>query len=268
MPFAPRPDAQIWWESTGSGEPVVLINGLGSPSATWFRLARLLASDFTVITCDNRGTGQTVAPLSPHQVSTMAADVAAVLSAAGHSRAHVVGHSMGGFIAQELALEHPEVVTSLVLAATHAGIPHLVLEADPAAGAALTAAADLTPTERAVALRGLLYSSATEQHLILEDEAVRAAHPTSEEGYRNQLLGASVWERLADLGALTMPTLVIHGSKDKVVPPRAGERLAAGIPGARWELFEDTGHALFTDSALAVAGAIKGFLSEQAVPAS
>jgi pimeloyl-ACP methyl ester carboxylesterase len=268
MPFAPGIDADIWWESVGTGEPVVLINGLGSPSATWVRLARLLSPDHTVITCDNRGTGRTVAPAEPHGVATMAADVVAVLSEAGHGSAHVVGHSMGGLIAQELALEHPHVVQSLVLAATHVGVPHLAADADPSAAAALAAAASLGPAERAAALRGLLYSRSTSEQAILEDEAVRAAHPTSEDGYRNQLLGASPWERLTDLGTLTMPTLVVHGAEDRIVPPRAGERLAASIPGAQWELLPDAGHALFTDAAQAVAATIKGFLSKQAVPAS
>lgn len=268
MPFARGADADIWWEAVGAGEPVVLLNGLGSPSATWFRLAGLLRSDHTVITCDNRGTGRTVAPSAHHHVATMAADVVAVLAAAGHTSAHVVGHSMGGFIAQELALEHPQVVRSLVLAATHAGIPHLAGDADPAAAAALAAAATLPPTERAAALRGLLYSSETSEQAILEDEAVRAAHPTGEEGFRNQLLGASVWERLSDLDTLTTPTLVIHGADDKIVPARAGERLAAAIPGARFELFPGAGHALFTDAACSVADTIKGFLSPQEVLAS
>ena len=244
-----------------SGEPVVLINGLGSPSATWFRLVRQLEQECTVITVDNRGTGQTVAPSAPHTVPAMAADVVAVLAAAGHGSAHVIGHSMGGFIAQELALEHPQVVRSLVLAGTHVGLPHLT--PDPATAATMAAAASLGPEERAASLRGLLYVSATDERAIVEDEAVRAAHPTSPEGFNNQLLGASSWERLADLGAVRAPTLVIHGADDRIVPAAAGERLAAAIPGARFALLSGAGHALFTDAEIAVAEAIKGFFSMQ-----
>ncbi|MCU1588729.1 MAG: Lipase/esterase [Frankiales bacterium] len=268
MPIVQRVDAEISWQADGAGEPVVLINGLGSPSATWFRLARHLRSRFTVITCDNRGTGQTVAPSAPHDVPTMAADVAAVITAAGHNSAHVVGHSMGGMIAQELALSHPQSVRSLVLAATHPGVQHILADADLEAGAALAAAGELGPAERVVALRGLLYAAGTSEQVIAEDEAVRVANPTSPEGFRNQLLGASGWERLADLDQLSVPTLVIHGADDRIVPPVAGERLAAAITGARFELLPSTGHALFADAEVAVADHISRFLSEHALLAS
>jgi pimeloyl-ACP methyl ester carboxylesterase len=268
MPRVLTRDAKVSWQAVGSGEPVLLLNGLGSPSATWFRMVEALAPAYTVITLDNRGTGSTTAPSAPHDVPTMAADAAAVLAAAGGGPAHVVGHSMGGFLAQELALEHPDAVRSLVLAATHAGVPHLGADADPQAAAGLAAAASLSQVERASVLRRLLYAQQTSEHLILEDEAVRAAHPTSEDGFRNQLLGASTWERLSDLRTLAVPALVIHGDQDRIVPVRAGERLAATLPEARFELVTGAGHALFTVATSVVARAISTFLSDTSALAS
>jgi 3-oxoadipate enol-lactonase len=212
-----------------------------------------------VLTVDNRGTGRTGTPPGPYPIAVLAQDALGVLDAAGVDRAHVVGHSMGGLIAQELALEAPDRVRSLVLAGTHVGVPH-ARPSELTAGPQLVAAGELPPEERIAALNAMLYAPSTSAALIAEDEAVRAAAPTSVEGYQGQLLGSVAWERLADLPQLAMPTLVLHGALDRIVPVSAGERLAASLPCSELRVLPEAAHALFTDAEADASQAVVEFL--------
>jgi pimeloyl-ACP methyl ester carboxylesterase len=246
MSYAAGSDVEIWWTSVGNGEPVLLINGLSSPSATWFRLVRHLRACYRVLTFDNRGVGRTGIPEGPYSVPVMAADAAAVLDAAGEGSAHVLGMSMGGLIAQEFALSYPQRVRSLVLACTHVGIPRAV-DPDPAVGEALARAAALPVRERMAALEPFIYAPGTAREDIDEDHSVRESEPTEETGYLNQLIGASTWEREADLHRICAPTLVLHGALDRLVPPRHAHPLVDAIPGARLCVLEGASHEVFTD---------------------
>src|SRR6185503_21063399 len=113
--------ARLHWESHGSGDPVLLIMGLGSNAYGWHRTIPWLAERYETITFDNRGTGRSDVPDGPYAIAQLAADAAAVLDAAGHASAHVVGASLGGMIAQRFALSFPERVRSLVLVCTTPG---------------------------------------------------------------------------------------------------------------------------------------------------
>ena len=116
--------AQLHYEIAGKGDPVLLIMGLGMASTAWWRTVPVLAKRLRVITFDNRGAGRSDAPRGPYTLAQLAADAVAVLDAAGEERAHVYGFSLGGMIAQELALRHPERVSKLVLGATTPGGRH------------------------------------------------------------------------------------------------------------------------------------------------
>src|SRR5688500_8935831 len=135
VPLLERPDgARISWMADGpdDGQPVLLIMGLGYPAAMWFRQMPALIERYRVIRPDNRGAGHTGdVPGAPYTVETMAADCLAVLDAAEVGTAHVVGISMGGLMAQEIALTEPDRVRSLCLLAKHPGNPHAVLNQDP-----------------------------------------------------------------------------------------------------------------------------------------
>src|SRR5580700_671642 len=132
MSFAQNKGAKIYWDEQGTGEPLLLIMGLSYPSRMWHRSRPVLANSYRTIALDNRGVGQSDVPPGIYSIALMASDAAAVLDAAGVESAHVFGVSMGGMIAQELALQYPSRVRSLILGCTTAGGPAAV-RAEPAA---------------------------------------------------------------------------------------------------------------------------------------
>ena len=132
MAFVDNQGARIYWDEQGQGEPVLLIMGLGYPSAMWYRIRPTLAARYRTIALDNRGAGLSDTPPGPYPITQMASDAAAVLDAAGVESAHVFGVSMGGMIAQEFALQYSQRVLSLILGCTAAGGPTAV-RAEPAA---------------------------------------------------------------------------------------------------------------------------------------
>jgi pimeloyl-ACP methyl ester carboxylesterase len=121
MPFAERDGVRLYWEEAGSGDPVLLIMGLGMNATGWWRTIPVLAEHHRVLAFDNRGVGRSDRPPGPYSVPMLADDAAAVLAAAGVESAHVYGISLGGMIAQEVALRHGARVRGLVLGATTAG---------------------------------------------------------------------------------------------------------------------------------------------------
>lgn len=248
MPVVAREDgAEVFWEATGSGTPVLLLMGLAYPAAMWFRQVPALAERHRVIVMDNRGAGRTGdVPGAPYTVETMAADALAVLDAAGEESAHVVGISMGGLMAQELALSHRDRVRSLVLMASHPGIANAVVP--PVAIELLQKRATMTADEAAEASIPFNYAPTTDRALIEEDWAVRMPLAASPAGYLAQG-GTALWNRIADLPTVTTPTLVVHGALDALLPPANGERLADAIPDAKLVVVDDANHVLTTDQA-------------------
>lgn len=263
MPFVDRGDARIWWEAEGHGPPLLLIMGLGYSADMWYRLLPELTPHHRTIRFDNRGVGRTGVPEGPYPIPLMAEDALAVLDAAGEESAHVLGVSMGGFIAQEVALTAPGRVRSLILGCTATGGPEMV-PAEPAALEMAVARASLPPEEAAEIAIPFVYAAATPRSVIDEDFAVRLALPTSPEGYTNQLLGVQAWGGgAARLASIDVPTLVLQGDEDRLVNPANAEVLAAAIPGARVEVIRGASHLFLCDQPAASAKAILGFLEER-----
>lgn len=262
MAYVEREGARIWWDSEGDGQPVLLVMGLGYPSSMWYRILPYLVDGYRAIFFDNRGVGATGVPPGPYSLEQMADDAVAVLDAAGADRAHVVGASMGGFIAQEIVLRHPDRVRSLVLACTHANGPEAI-PPDPSAIEMLTRRASLTPREAAYASRPFVYAPDTPEDVVEQDIEVRMRQPTAPEGYVNQLQAVMAHGGTYDrLPQIAVPTLVVHGTLDKLVNPANAPVLAERIPGARLVMVEGASHLFFSDRTEESGTGLRAFLDE------
>jgi 3-oxoadipate enol-lactonase len=259
MPYADNDGTRIYWEERGSGEPLLLIMGLGYTLDMWHRTAPALARHYRVIVFDNRGVGQSDVPPGPYAISVMASDAAAVMDAAGVESAHVLGVSMGGMIAQELALQYPARVRSLILGCTTCGGPRAV-PADPEVINTLLARATMTVEEGIHAMANYVYDKGTPTERLEEDFVIRRrTYPTSA-GYIAQVQGALAWESFSRLSQIDSPTLVLHGESDRLVPPGNAKLLAEGIAGARLVMLPAASHIFMTDQPEASTRAILSFL--------
>ncbi len=247
MSVLSRTDAGVAWYDEGSGSPVLLVMGLAYPAAAWFRQVPVLAQQHRVLSVDNRGAGATgLVDGAPYTVEAMTQDLLDVLDAAGVDRAHVVGISMGGLMAQELGLTHPERVRSLTLMATHPGARSWVLPQDVIDF--LTARAGMEAQERGEFSIPFNYHPSTDRVLIEQDWSAREAGTAGPEGYAAQG-GTALWDGHDRLPGLRPPTLVVHGAQDRLVVPANGEKIAAAVPGSRLVLVEGANHILTTDRA-------------------
>jgi 3-oxoadipate enol-lactonase len=240
---------RLHYERTGAGPPVLLIMGLGMNATGWWRTVPVLAERLEAIAFDNRGVGRSDRPEGPYSATGMADDAVAVLDAAGVERAHVYGISLGGMIAQEVALRHPERVDRLVLGATTPGGERAV-PIDDDARAFFARRAEMTAEEAVWASVPYNYGRRTrEQHAgrIGEDIVQRLRYPIEPEPYVAQLAAALGHDAGDRLGEIRAPTLVVHGEDDRMVPAANARILAGAIPGARAELWPGAGHLYPTD---------------------
>ena len=266
MPTITTNGINLYYELHGRGPVVVLIPGLGYDGWMFSKMIPGLAEQFQVISIDNRGAGQSDKPPGPYTAQLLAADVIGLLDAFDIDKAHIVGHSMGGFIAQAIAVDYPERVDKLVLSATNFGGPHHV-PITPQAMAVLTDASG-DPIERL--RRGIVISTApgfAEQNPeFIEDWVTyRIRHPIDPAGYQAQLaIGLGLLSEAASfehkLGAVTAPTLVLFGEHDAVVPPGNAELLASKMPNARIEILPNAGHVFPFETPAAANRAIIDFL--------
>jgi 3-oxoadipate enol-lactonase len=255
--------ARIYWDEQGAGEPILLLMGLAFTSDMWYRVRPALASQYRTLALDNRGVGRSDVPPGPYSIALMASDAAAVLDAAGVESAHVFGVSMGGMIAQEFALQYPDRVRSLVLGCTAAGGPTAV-RAEQAAIDMLMARSRMTPDEAAEAAVPFIYDPGTPRERIDEDLAIRRPWYPRPEAYMAQLMGILGWEAYSRLATIRVPTLVIHGESDRLVPPGNGKLIAERIPGAKLVIIPHASHLFITDQPEAGHNAVKTFLAAQA----
>jgi pimeloyl-ACP methyl ester carboxylesterase len=238
--IARTPDgAELEWEEHGAGEPLLLIAGQGVSRRTWDLVIPSLANSFRVISYDHRGIGPSTLGHAPMWTTrALASDALAVLDAAGVVRAHVVGHSMGGRIAQWLAIDDPERVGTLTLVSSTGGDARG--HARPAHATAALAAGD-----PATLGRYFFGDAFRAQHpdvlgmLARSDAPIRAR--------RGHFQASSTHDAWDDLARISAPTLVVHGADDEITPVANGRDLAQRIPGAAF-LQVPGGHGIHLES--------------------
>lgn len=255
---------RIYFEIGGaSGPPIVLVRGLARSSSYWLELRTILEAERRVIVFDNRGVGRSDVPRPPWSTEDMADDAAVVLRACGVERADVLGISLGGMIAQHLALRHPHRVRRLILACTTPG----------GAGARSTprlAALALARSSTMPFAEGIRFSAPW----VLSDEALRARpeivdiwvaiaerEPRSRAGVLAQLLAAARHDAWDLLPHLEQPTLVVTGDADRLIPADNSRVLAERIPNASLRTLRGAGHDFPTERPEETARIVSAFLS-------
>jgi 3-oxoadipate enol-lactonase len=255
----PVAGSELHVERRGEGEPLLLIQGLGAGSAHWGEpFLDALGDGFELIAFDNRGIGRS-GPCDDVTAATLAADALAVLDALELDGAHVVGFSMGGMAAQELALLAPERVRSLALLATSCGGTQSQATSGDVVNA-LTSA--VFSGDRARVLKtayALLVSSAfaADRANYAAFEAVARGHTPAIGVLLKQQAAVMTHDTFARLGAVSAPTLVVHGKEDQILGWINGDLVASRIPGARLELLEGVGHLLYWEQPGRVAGLVR-----------
>ena len=264
MPSVTRDGVTIDYAVDGDpdGPTVLLLEGLGYGRWMWRWLAEALADDYEVLRPDNRGTGDSDVPEGPYTVAEMAADAAAVLDDRGAGAVHVCGASMGGMIAQELALADDR-VASLTLVCTSPGGDEAAPTPPEVQEHIFSAPEDADPRER---VRYLMEPAVSDGFYEREPELVerivewRLAGDATPAGREAQAAAVAAFDAGDRLGDFSAPALVLHGTADRVLPVENANLLAERLPHAEVELFEAGPHLFFIEERERVNDRVRSFL--------
>jgi pimeloyl-ACP methyl ester carboxylesterase len=252
----------LWVEQAGDGEDVLFIAGLADEGSCWAAQAADLSDSYRVTTFDNRGVGRSSTPNGDYRIADFAEDALALMDALGIARAHVVGSSMGGAIAQELTLQDPERVRSLVLHGTWC-------QTDPYLREVVRSwqlLARGTPSLREFLLAvnvwfvaPHIYNDGTIDGWVTAAE--ESLHPQSVDAFCRSAEALLTHDTRARLGQISCPTLVTVGSLDICTPRRFAEQLVERIPGAELHVFDGAGHMPYVEDPPIFTQVIRRFLS-------
>jgi 3-oxoadipate enol-lactonase len=253
MPLARVGDVALSYERTGSGPPLLAIIGMSGSQLSWGEpFLGALGEHFEVIAYDHRGVGDSSRMETPFTIADLAGDAVGLLDELALDSVHVLGISMGGMVAQELALAHSTRVRSLALGCTYCGGPGSSL-ASPAVGQRLVES--LRSGDRDLALRTGWEICISPR--FRDDDALyhaylarTTARPVARAVILAQMQAIAAHDTSARLPGLEMPTLIVHGTADDLIPVENARVLAGHLPDARLEILEDAGHLFFLEEPL------------------
>ena len=246
MPSAHVNGTDLHYELRGSGAPLLLIQGMSGTHASWGEpfLVALEAAGFQTLRYDHRGIGHSAPWRTPFTLRELSDDALGLLDAVGWERPHVLGISMGGMVAQELALAHPERLATLTLGCTYAGGPASSLT-DPADLQALSEAMMSGDRERALRQgyeTNVSPAFAADESNYAAFHAMATSVPAPLPVIMLQMQAIGTHDTSTRLPELRTPTLVVHGTEDRMLPVSNASAIAAALPDATLELLEGVGH--------------------------
>ena len=248
MPLIEANGIELYYEIRGAGSPLILINGWGGNLSSWSsKMVDLLTEKHRVIMMDNRGTGRSSKPDIPYTMDMMVADTIAVLEAVGVDKAHVMGFSMGGIVAQAFGLKYPQKTLSLILCGTQPGEDHRI-SSDPSVYADLAVIANplpgMTERNRTIKLLYLLYPTGyvkANLEALIKDETYEE-YPTPSYALTRQSEAIAGFDSYDMLPEMSYPVLVMAGTEDKLVLPENSKVLTDLILDATLVMIHGCGH--------------------------
>ncbi len=263
MPMIAVDDAEIYYEVSGTGTPVMLLAGLGGVGATWGPQIKLFAANHQLIVPDHRGTGRSSATANGQTIAQHAIDFARIIEHLGVGPVHLVGSSTGGAIAQTMALDHADLVKTATIASSWARTDPFFRRQFEARKKMMAAAGVGAATD----MSALFLFDPSFQHAhqatvqAWVDAAAAGAAQTQIALARMDMILAH--DRLNDLGAITCPTLVVVGHSDFCTPPYLSEQMAAAIPGAELAKLPG-GHLVYMEHPAEFHDRVEAFLAKHA----
>lgn len=238
---------QLYYEIHGSGPHLILIEGLGVATWLWEKQIPDFSKHFTTVAYDNRGAGQSDKPPGPYSISQMADDLAALMDSLKIAKAHILGVSMGGFIAQDFALRYPTKVDKLVLVCTSAGGPdHVPMSQETLA---MFFYNEGSPRDIARKKLSLAYSENFMQNSEMVEHLIdlRLRNPQPPHAYLAQISAGAAFNLSDKVQNISAPTLILAAENDRLVPVANAHNLAKKIPNSQLKIYGGLGHQFFVE---------------------
>lgn len=270
LPYTTVRDIEIYYETHGPPEaqPIVWISGWGNSYWLWFRQIPAFKERYRCVVFDNRGAGRSSKPDYPYTMPMFADDTVGLMDALGIDNAHIVGVSMGGYIAQQIAVSYPEKVRSLVLISTHFGGTSFVPQENRTLAMMFASPTETISQEEALEMR---YSVAYSPRFVQENRSLlqqigewleQNPQPVYARLHQASASVGSAFNLEAEVKQVSAPTLILQGTDDLMIPPKNAEMLADSISTSRLVLVEGGPHMIIFEQHEKINSAILSFIDE------